>query len=254
MTETWQELKCEYNSPISHSQAITYQNEMIFYGGYYQTKLNDIIRINLDNYTVIIRPTYYETSFWHSSNIWNDELLIFGGIYLESSEEIIYHNLVTNRHQRFQIQGFKSGHNISHFIHEDNLYVHSNSSILKFDLIKHYTTKIECDFKSIIRRGSSLFYYNEFIYVYGGYTVNDFYKINFNTFEVEQILHYETKLPISYTHSGFLYNNEIIIYGIYDGKKASKDLLRIKLSKMINLNSFYHVINKHEKDIHFKFL
>lgn len=250
ITDTWQELKCSHKRPTRHSQAINYKNEMVFYGGYNQSTLNDIVRIDLDNYKVKVTQTGYEPSFWHSLNIWNDELLIFGGVYLSNS--IIYHNLITNQHKTFKIQDLITNDNMSHFIYQDILYIHSGPSILKFDLFNYSTTKIEHDFKDIIRRGSSLFYYNDFIYVFGGYIVNDFYKINFNTFETEQI-QYETKLPYSYTHSGFLYNDEFIIYGMYDGKKANRDLLRIKLSKKLNWNSIYHVYNRLEKDVHFKF-
>lgn len=249
-------MECDFKREIRHSEATLYQNEMIFFGGYNRKTLNDIVRINLDDFSSKVINTGMKHSFWHSTNIWNDKLLIFGGEYIS----VLYqYDLKTNKVETFEIvKDFETYDNLSHFIHQDTLYLTSINSLYKYDLINNVGFKIEHDLTKIIKRGSTMFLYDNFIYYFGGTSdddiigcVNDFYRINFDSFEVEKLDYYN--LPISYGHSGFLYNDSFVIYGIYDSKKSYENVVRITLPKKLYSKGFLKVFEKLEKDTRFIF-
>lgn len=221
---------------------------MIFYGGYEKMIISsEIFRINLDTFEYQVQDTSYTPSYFHSTSIWNDFLLIFGGECLD--KELIMHNLIENQGEIYPIsfQKYQNPRSCSHFILNDVLYFTSSFHyIITFDLIKKNFSNLEKKYP-FFSQGSSMLYYDGIIYYFGGNLskhCSNMFRINLKTLE------YDSKEFIEiYGHSAFIYDKEFIICG-GQLKEGFNDLLKFNLFESRLGNKIQKI--KNDLYIHFE--
>lgn len=239
---------------------------MIFYGGYgkYGKNLgsnNKLIMINLDTGVFETKNTILNNSFWHGTNIWNDNLIILQGGYrtnFNKNEILTIYNLNTENIKKFEMkfQSIEFGYNSSSFILDDILYFTTKQGyICTFDLEKKVFTKIDKQFPFIIR-GTTMNYHNGYIYTFGGeneISSYKFYKIEMNSFQYEEIMvSIDIYIRPRYGHSAHIYNNELIIFGGFDGISSFGDVIHLSLEGQFKMK-LYQVLKQMKHNISFNF-
>lgn len=227
---------------------------MIYYGGYHiTTSLKTLVTINLDNFECKREETSYHDSFFHGTNLWNDELILVPSQFCRS---LIMRNLKSGE-SKFFTPTTKYGfdHHPSSFIKDDVLYFTSKAKYLWiFDLVNKKFSRIEKKLPFICC-GSTMKYYQGYIYYFGGLfnrkASNQFYKINFTTFEYEDIRDL-MNVEARYGQSGFIYKDELILYGGYNSVQSFGDVIRFSLTDKF-MKGLSIVLERYQRDISFYF-